>query len=126
MATEPNLPESLAGYRSAEERGPGFTPGPWTVDASGGGVEFVVAAPDPEAPEDPWSVALVFGFCGYAGDTPANAHLIAAAPDLYEALERLIGFAESAEARTLVGDEGCLWPMEFARAALAKARGEQA
>jgi Lar family restriction alleviation protein len=37
---------------------------------------------------------------------------------LREALEGLLAFAESIEARALVGDEACLWSVEFARDAL--------
>ena len=54
----------------------------------------------------------------------ANAALIAAAPDLLSALEELIVFAEIAETNILTGDEGCLWPVERARVAIAKAKGE--
>lgn len=43
----------------------------------------------------------------------ANAHLIAAAPDLLAALEEVVGFVEA------VG-----WTVSKARAAIAKARGE--
>jgi hypothetical protein len=50
----------------------------------------------------------------------ANAHLIAAAPDLYAALERTLNFIENAEGELgIVLDSG-----SAARAALAKARGE--
>jgi hypothetical protein len=34
------------------------------------------------------------------------------------ALEAILPFAESAETKALVGDEGCLWPVEEVRAAL--------
>ena len=53
--------------------------------------------------------------CG-SGDVRANAHLIAAAPDLYAALNGLLGLL----------DAGSLYePQAYAaRAALAKARGE--
>lgn len=54
----------------------------------------------------------------------ANARAISAVPELIEALQGLLTFAEAAETKMLVGDEGCLWPVEFARAALAKAIGE--
>lgn len=51
----------------------------------------------------------------------ANAHLIAAAPDLYEALERCLNFIENTES-----EFGDLLPSgDVARAALAKARGEK-
>jgi hypothetical protein len=52
-----------------------------------------------------------------------NTRLMDAAPDLLAALEGLLAFAEAAETKILVGDEGCLWPVEEARAAIAKAKG---
>ena len=45
---------------------------------------------------------------GHECDNEANARLFAAAPDLLEALKGLISFAEAAETKALVGDEGCL------------------
>jgi hypothetical protein len=51
----------------------------------------------------------------------ANARLMLAAPEMYEALTVCLKALEELEAKTLVGDEGCLWPAEIARAALAKA-----
>lgn len=51
-------------------------------------------------------------------ETEANAHLIAAAPDLLEALERILRYQESG------GHDGdCEDVEEYARAAIAKARG---
>jgi hypothetical protein len=96
-----------------------FTPGPWHhVNI---GRDWYVAEADRTV------VAAIHPEVGSHAEAHfANARLIAAAPDLYEALAGLIGFAESAETKALVGDEGCLWPVEFARAALAKARGEAA
>lgn len=58
-------------------------------------------------------------------DAMANARLIAAAPDLLEALQGVLPFMEAAEDAGLVGDEGCYWPVEVARAAIAKATGGQ-
>ncbi|MFT8354547.1 MAG: hypothetical protein ABF617_08075 [Gluconobacter japonicus] len=49
----------------------------------------------------------------------ANAHLIAAAPDLYEALDGLIGVTDRPSAPDYVRDA-----IRAAHAALAKARGE--
>lgn len=58
---------------------------------------------------------------GQVADLPieANAYLMAAAPDLYEALGLLLSFHES------VGSPSPAAPCEMARAALAKARGEE-
>ena len=49
-------------------------------------------------------------------DMKANANLIAAAPDMYEALDNLLGYLETDNMRVL--------DMSLARKALAKARGE--
>ena len=45
---------------------------------------------------------------------------------LREALEGLLAFAEDAETKALVGDEGCLWPVEQARVALTSTKEDQA
>lgn len=68
-----------------------------------------------------WHVVPIKG--GIATDREANARLIAAAPDLYEALKSLIPILEAV--RYTVGLRGNqLERMEAGRAALAKARGE--
>ena len=95
-----------------------WTKGPWCVE-------------DPETDERPgwsWISAVVPGWYGLAevvtrmdGDTEdspvgrANANLIAAAPDLYEALCETLEIARRNEAGDYV---------QRAEAALAKARGE--
>lgn len=101
-----------------------FTPGPWqyrpnrfddwgTVRA---GEDFICQAKHPHYAEevlaehrrletDPWE---------------ANARLIAAAPDLYEALYRIV----DSVARCESGDVCQTSDFDDARAALAKARGE--
>ena len=43
--------------------------------------------------------------------------------ELLAALKGLIAFAEDAETKLLVGDEGCIWPVEEARYAIATAEG---
>ena len=79
------------------------TPGPWSIRQEG-----------------VWSVgtdhemtALVYGFTDE--EEEANAHVIAAAPDLLEALKILAKLGESH------GAEGVYW--DKARAAIAKAEG---
>lgn len=79
---------------------PKFTPGPWYVDGT-----FVTNDED-------------LDICSM-GDVAweANAHLIAAAPELYEALRDLIAYCDPTG--DYIDDE-----LVWARAALAKARGE--
>lgn len=89
-----------------------WTPGPWCADDASGegpwGVFHVetggeIACPIQDETGD-----------GACREATANAHLIAAAPDLAEALEDLIG----------IGEVGRNAAEDRARAALAKARGE--
>ncbi|MHA7813293.1 MAG: hypothetical protein ACX94C_07885 [Phycisphaerales bacterium] len=113
-----------------------FTPGPWIVDhyaesvPRDGGLPCAIYAEDDN---------LIAGFDGthhhvlkseHAKQSHANAHLISAAPDLYEAMEggrdthlgELLGMIEDS------GDEKMwavcrLW-MDQRDTALSKARGE--
>lgn len=91
-----------------------FTPGPWeahvhpqktwvgAADASLGSLAVADVSP-----------------IGKAGDqVVANGHLIAAAPDLYSALERAARWLDC------YCEPGEVCPLHQARAALAKARGE--
>jgi hypothetical protein len=79
-----------------------FTPGPWYLSSH---TSFIRA----EGPKG-------FNICAIEEQVewPGNAHLIAAAPELYEALEKM------ANAHHAGADE----LRSFARAALKKARGE--
>jgi hypothetical protein len=88
-----------------------WTPGPWRTESRGGSYPVSVVSSD--RPDK-----IVGPFCG--GSTPedtANAHLIAAAPDLYEALDALVSPRHG-------HSNLCKCPWCNARAALAKARGE--
>ena len=85
-----------------------FTPGPWFVKRQN---------PSPTTGE--WMIAgskpgylAEIRDCG-SGDVQANAHLIAAAPDLYAALEEVIRISDR---------KHDAW--DKAKAALVKARGE--
>ena len=88
-----------------------FTPGPWEYH-SGVGPTFVIEAATAGqfARVSRWTQ-------GNRAEAEANARLIAAAPDLYEALQAFIDAGDGHDDFT---DE---WPA--ARAALAKARGEK-
>ena len=93
------------------------TPGPWfAVDGHHTPwTEALLIGTDPEGME-----AVAHTTRGFGAPTQwANARLIAAAPEMYEALERL-------EARAATGDLGPLLRDEIsaARRALYKARGE--
>lgn len=83
-----------------------WTPGPWSNDRIG---EIAVSLGDD-------NIALVC-FEGELNDEKeceANAHLIAAAPELYEALKEVVALSDRKQHA---------W--DNARAALAKARGER-
>lgn len=90
------------------------TPGPWTMQPdetfSTLGDKRVVAFND-------ISPAIVFG--GLGAETDANAHLIASAPELLEALE-----AAWERVHSDVCGRTCCKECENAKAAMAKARGE--
>lgn len=63
------------------------TPGPWVTSPEPNGKEWVVDA-------GPWGIC-VCAFAPGLGTAEANARLIAAAPELLEALETLLGFVEN-------------------------------
>lgn len=103
-----------------------FTPGPWGwVEQYRGGHAWLQSASEKFTIGN----AIIDDGSAYGEYPPriavneANAHLIAAAPDLYEALERLLPMAEDdcfQYGNSADEDEDII----FARAALAKARGE--
>lgn len=109
------------------------TPGPWSITSDDGG-DLYITAPDVTDLESPWNIAIAVGACGYRDDprtgcTAANARLIAAAPEMYEALKPLAeceiietdaGLADSDSARYFI----TMGEIRAARAALRKARGE--
>ena len=87
------------------------TPGPWTVESDRTTVSMahqaVIVAPAPDGAS--------------REEMRANARLIAAAPDLLRALERIAVYPCNCPHDSLPGDEceSCI-----ARAAIAKAKGE--
>lgn len=83
----------------------GFTKGPWVnvggwVDAESGGIICSLSAVDMKS----------------ESVSDANAHLIAAAPELYEALDELVSYMEL--------NGVFISSLDSAVSALAKARGE--
>jgi hypothetical protein len=102
-----------------------WTPGPWRGFSTPDGTWVV----DNWSPRNGNHDGLLVCTPGHGLFSPSNAHLIAAAPDLYEALERILaGYFVTSE-----GEEICQCGVEVlagadcafcaARAALAKARG---
>lgn len=91
-----------------------FTPGPWVVAASRGGFCDVKWGEQSIG-------GLAFARKGYdcqfhiRGISPPDAHLIAAAPELYEALQACLDHG------SMTGHD---FVIEQAHSALAKARGE--
>ena len=94
---------------------PKWTPGPWRYDRTNGSPttgEHMIAGANP-------GYLAEVRDCG-SGDVRANARLIAAAPDMAEALEKALNFITNTES-----EMGETLPCgDAARAALAKARGE--
>lgn len=95
-----------------------FMAGPWSILDDDG---LKVTAADGQY--EPWHVAHICGACGHEEDTSeANARLIAAAPELYQALDALL----RSRGVFTPGSDNYLSPLdEQGIAALAKARGEQ-
>lgn len=92
-----------------------FTPGPWRLDAD----SHIRATNDDRHK----TIALIPPDFHSADIWDANAHLIAAAPELYKALE---GMVIGSKLRLMLSDKDILpeSPLGIAVAALAKARGE--
>ena len=103
-----------------------WTPGPWEVDDAGDvhskhlGYAYSFVA-----------ISTGEDYGGYYGDNAdvdlqkkANAHLIAAAPDLYEALEELNDWIFNPGPEEDETEESVLATFEKVKAALAKARGD--
>ena len=103
------------------------TPGPWEViiDDDGNplsGRPMVAATPELDCAIVHWDGFVQPYWRSARGDKEihANARLIAAAPDLLEALERCLNFIENSES-----EMGETLPCgEYARAAIARAKGD--
>jgi len=95
-----------------------WTPGPWILTPDSDGEEMCFVSPSTkDASEDAfprnWLACMCVGLPN--SEWQANAHLISAAPDLYDALEN---------AFALILTHGNSKQIEDAETALSKARGE--
>jgi hypothetical protein len=97
-----------------------WTPGPWPVDQSGDGKRYIIGKGLVEGPNG-YEVAEVYADDAPYAETRANARLIAAAPDLYEALEAILQTVDAQYASGIRWDPA---QRDAARKALAKANGE--
>lgn len=98
------------------------TPGPWSIHetkGNGGNISDRVEIAGPEEGRKRSLIASIYGFKLPEGQ--ANARLIAAAPELYEALEAAYMVLKPQKSRF----EEYVNAVTLARAALAKARGEE-
>jgi len=96
-----------------------WTPGPWKVNKYGS----IGAGPLGHMPVVGY-VEPFYGEDKRDGDSSANASLIAAAPELYEALTNLTRFCAAYRAIREDKSEHLARVISAARAAIAKARGE--
>ena len=98
------------------------TPGPWAThktEGNGGNIPDRLEIVGPEEGRRRSLIASIYGFKMLEGQ--ANARLIAAAPELYEALEAAYMVLKPQKSRF----EEYVNAVTLARAALAKARGEE-
>ena len=98
-----------------------WTPGPWIFDNNEGyGQNNIWSRMTPTGAGKPGP--LVATAVGDSAEAEANAHLIAAAPDLYAALELILPLGKGYVAANNVGNNRAF--IADAETALAKARGE--
>jgi hypothetical protein len=93
------------------ERKEKFTPGPWVAD---GVIVYADVGIQPH----------IADLSGYTDQPEANAHLIAAAPELYAALEKAVADYGKPGGPWNIPSEPGAW-INMAQKALAKARGEK-
>lgn len=71
---------------------PSHTPGPWEIRYKTNGCPDLITAPN-ESPKEPGNIVDIIrkaSFCSPSmAESKANAHLISAAPDLLEVLEKI-------------------------------------
>lgn len=97
-----------------------FTKGPWSIGSDIISIKIESECQDVaeiNRPEDPRDIS-------HATEVVANAHLIAAAPDMYEALKELVGiidgYWEDNDREAIDG-----FTSQPAKAAIAKAEGQR-
>jgi hypothetical protein len=95
-----------------------FTPGPWIVDKS-----FNADIQAPDGLDIATCCAEILNRHTDGEEGIANAHLIAAAPDMYAALEKAVSDYGNNGGPWNVPSEPGTW-IEMAQSALSKARGE--
>jgi hypothetical protein len=100
-----------------------WTPGPWQVTQCRNGMPYVNVF-RVSGPSDGTAPCTILFETKYetAAENKANAHLIAAAPDMYKALERLLLAYQGGTAARSVQQQR--EDAAFAAATLAKAKGE--
>ena len=95
-----------------------FTQGPFSVAETRHKYDIVIRGPKNE----PIALVLIAGFSKKEG--AANANLLAAAPDLLEALQNIVEYWNQDQNEAAMAD-ACWHAIHTARAAIAKATGEQ-
>lgn len=99
-----------------------FTPGPWVIDTDTRPAEVCTVMHVPDSESKDQGFVYVRGAVGYWGadekENMANAHLIAAAPDMYEALQQAITSMQDS------GYQNSHVVIRAGKAALAKAEGK--
>ncbi len=96
-----------------------FTPGPWVINKTYATMLIITGQSDMDVCQVDAGYDSDLSQYSADDEEQANAHLIAAAPELYDALSGLLYHDENG-----IG-EGYDEVIEAARLALAKARGEQ-
>ena len=99
---------------------PKWTQGPWPIKPTGDFKRIVIGDGLVDGPGG-YEVAEVYSDDCDRDEAMANAHLIAAAPDLYAALEELADLMDAVRAGDYTPDSFTCQPAQIA---LAKARGE--
>ena len=95
-----------------------FTQGPFSVAETRHKYDIVIRGPKNE----PIALVLIAGFSKKEG--AANANLLAAAPDLLEALQNIAEYWNQDQNEAAMAD-ACWHAIHTARAAIAKATGDQ-